>query len=120
MVDSGVWNQVPRLHDQLEVGTEPVFKRKIDKDGEIEKYKARLVVQRFPQVEGIHYTDSYSPTPTAAINSVRILLAIAEAQDLELRHLDFLSERFSKQTWTRTSMWSIPKAIKLFRVRLGS
>ena len=43
---------------------------------------------------GLQYTDTYSQTPTAA--SVKMLLAIAAAQDLGLRHLDF--ERAFLQT----------------------
>ena len=37
LFNSGVWDQVPRPHDKLVVGTKPVFKRKTGKDGEIEK-----------------------------------------------------------------------------------
>ena len=90
LIDSGVCDQVLRPHDKLVVGTKSVFKCKIDKDGEIEKYKARLVAQGFRQAEGLHTTDSYSPTSTAA--SVRILLAVAVAQDLELRQPEFERE----------------------------
>ena len=48
--------------------------------------KCRLVAQGFWQVEGVHYTEKYSPTP--ATTSIRILLAMAAARDGELRHFD--------------------------------
>ena len=51
-----------------------------------EKYKCRPVAQGFRQVEGIHYTKKYSPTPAAA--SIRILLATAAGKDGEMRHFD--------------------------------
>ena len=100
------------------VVTKPVFKSKIDRYGETEKFKTRLVAQRFREVEGLNCTESYSPTLTAA--SVRMLSVITAAQDLELRLTRILSELFFKQTWTRRSTWSFPKAIKRFRVRMGS
>ena len=37
-------------------------------------------------MEGVHYTEKYSPTP--AIASIRMLLAMAAAKDRELRHFD--------------------------------
>ena len=60
--------------------------RKIGQDGKAEKYKYRLVAQGFWQVEGVHYTEKYSPTPATA--SIRMLLAMAAAKDGELRHFD--------------------------------
>ncbi|CAN0277950.1 unnamed protein product, partial [Ascophyllum nodosum] len=46
----------------------------------------RLVAQGFWQVESVHYTEKYLPTPATA--SIRILLAMAAAKDGELRHFD--------------------------------
>ena len=37
LIDSGVRNEVSRPHGKLVVKTKPVFKRKIGKDGEIDK-----------------------------------------------------------------------------------
>ena len=37
-------------------------------------------------MEGVHYTEKYSPTPVTA--SIRMLLAMAAAKDGELRHFD--------------------------------
>ena len=37
-------------------------------------------------MEGVHYTEKYSPTPATA--SIRMLLATAAAKDGELRHFD--------------------------------
>ena len=46
----------------------------------------RLVAQGFWQVEGVHYTEKYSPTLATA--SIRMLLAMAPAKDGELSHFD--------------------------------
>ena len=63
-----------------------LYKRKIGQDGKVEKYKCRLVAQGFWQVEGVYYTEKYSPTPATA--SIRMFLAMAAAKDEELRHFD--------------------------------
>ena len=86
MVEKCVYKQVARPKDKLVVGTKVLYKRKIVQDGEVEKYKCRLVAQGFWQVEGVHYTEMYSPTPATA--SIRMLLARAAAKDGELRYFD--------------------------------
>ncbi|CAN0452183.1 unnamed protein product, partial [Ascophyllum nodosum] len=86
MVENCVYDQVARPKDKLVIGTKMLYKRKIGQDGKVEKYKCRLVAQGFWQVEGVHYTEKYSPTPSAA--SIRMLLATATAKDGELRHFD--------------------------------
>ena len=68
------------------LGTKTIFKRKIGKDGRIEKYKSRFVAQRFRQIKGIHYDESSSPTPSQA--SIRVVLGIVAVKDWELRQLD--------------------------------
>ena len=67
-------------------GTKMLYNRKIGQDGKVEKYKCRLVAQGFWQVEGVHYTEKYSPTPATA--SIRMLLAMGAAKNGELRHFD--------------------------------
>ena len=86
MVENCVYKQVARPKGKLVVGTKMLYKRKIGQDGMVEKYKCRLVTQGFWQVEGMHYTKKYSPTPATA--SIRMLLAMAAAKDEDMRHFD--------------------------------
>ena len=86
MVENCVYKQVARPKDKLVVGTKMLYKRKIGQDGKVEKYKCRLVAQGFWQVEGVHYTEKYLPTPATA--SIWMLLTMAAAKDGELRHFD--------------------------------
>ena len=86
MVENCVDKQVARPKDKLVVGTKILYKQKIGQDGKVEKYKCRLVPQGFWQVEAVHYTEKYSPTPATA--SIRMFLAMVAAKDGELRHLD--------------------------------
>ena len=85
-VENCVYKQVARPKEKLVFSTKMLYKRKIGKDGKVEKYKRRPVTQRFWQGEGVHYTEIYSPTP--AIASIRMLLAMAAAKDGEPRHFD--------------------------------
>ncbi|CAM9723757.1 unnamed protein product, partial [Sphacelaria rigidula] len=80
------WETVDRPEDKTLLGTRLVFKRKINKDGQIEKYKCRFVAQGFRQIPGIHYQESSFPTP--AQSSIRVALALMAIQDWEGRQLD--------------------------------
>ena len=86
MVDNYLYKQVTRPKNKLVVGTKMLYKRKVGKDSKVEKYKCRLVAQGFWQVEGVHYTEKYPPTPATA--SIGTLLAMAAAKDGEMRHFD--------------------------------
>lgn len=52
-----------------------VFQVKCNENGDIKKYKARLVARGFSQVMGINYLETYSPVANMA--TVRVLIAIA-------------------------------------------
>jgi hypothetical protein len=55
-------------------------------DGSIDKYKARLVVRGYRQKEGLDYFDTYSPV--TRITSIRMLIAIAALNNLEIHQMD--------------------------------
>ena len=63
-----------------------VFAYKFDTAGQIERYKARIVVKGFGQRHGIDYNETFSPT--AKMKSIKVLLAIAAVEDLEAVHMD--------------------------------
>ncbi|CAM9531184.1 unnamed protein product, partial [Choristocarpus tenellus] len=56
----GVWIQVPRPTDGHKVlGTKIVFTRKVDANGEVERYNAKLVVQGLRQRKGENFFESF-------------------------------------------------------------
>jgi hypothetical protein len=63
-----------------------VYQEKRDSDGNIARYKARLVTKGFRECEGIDYEETYAPTPSKA--SILTLITIAVAMDWEIAQFD--------------------------------
>ena len=63
-----------------------LFKRKLKTDGSIDKYKARLVIKSFRQIEGVDYFDTYSPV--TRITSIRLVIAFDALNNLVLHQMD--------------------------------
>jgi hypothetical protein len=65
-----------------------VLKNKVASDGTIDKYKARCVVAGFRQTAGLDYDPQGTYSPMTEPTTLRLILSIANALDLELDHLD--------------------------------
>ena len=68
------------------VGSKWVFKKKLNAKGKVKKYKAQLVAKWYSQVEGIDFSDIFSPL--AKLTSIRFLLSLVVAFDLEVEKMD--------------------------------
>ncbi|EIW70982.1 hypothetical protein TREMEDRAFT_27045, partial [Tremella mesenterica DSM 1558] len=68
------------------IGCKWVFKVKTDSEGNLLKYKSRLVAQGFSQIPGVDYEETFAPVGRSG--SLRILLTIAATEDLEIRQAD--------------------------------
>lgn len=86
LIKMGTWDVVELPPGRKAIGTKWVFKAKTNSSGVVVRYKARLVVQGFSQIEGVDYFDTYAPV--ANITTVRTLLAVAAMQDWELEQMD--------------------------------
>ena len=83
---NGTWVLEPLPAGVKAIPVKWVFKLKHDASGNIERYKARLVAKGFMQREGIDFNEVYAPVSKAA--TMRTLLSLVAADDLELEQLD--------------------------------
>ena len=63
-----------------------IFKIKRNAKGVFEKYKARIVVRGFSQIAGLDFDETFAPI--VRIESIRIIFALAAANDLYILHVD--------------------------------
>jgi len=63
-----------------------IYKTKYKANGDIDLYKAMLVIKRCAQVNGIDFQETFSPV--VKYDSIRVILAIAAARKLILRQFD--------------------------------
>jgi len=86
LLGNNTWSIVPLPAGVKPVPVKWVFKKKRNAAGNVERYKARLVAKGYRQVEGIDYSEVYAPV--SKHTSLRALLSVVAARDLELHHLD--------------------------------
>ena len=67
---NNTWNLVEFPEDKNCIGVKWIYKTKLNADGDVEKYKARLVSQRFSQQPGIDYNETFAPV--ARLDTVRM------------------------------------------------
>lgn len=93
--NNGTWKLVdlPPGHKSLPVIW--VLKKKVDSEGKVEKFKARLVVAGNRQVSGIDFSETFAPV--LSLPQLRLILSIAAHLDLEINHLD-VNNAFLKGT----------------------
>ena len=83
---NGTWTLVPRGTTTRPIGCRWVFAKKRDENGQVIRYKARLVAQGFKQKFGVDFFETYSPV--ANMNSIRVVLAVCAAYGYEMEQLD--------------------------------
>jgi hypothetical protein len=63
-----------------------VYRTKSTTNGQISRYKTKLVAKGFQQVHGIDYDETFAPV--VKMDSIRLALAIAEAKGWEVHQMD--------------------------------
>uniref|UniRef100_A0A1X7VXK3 Reverse transcriptase Ty1/copia-type domain-containing protein n=1 Tax=Amphimedon queenslandica TaxID=400682 RepID=A0A1X7VXK3_AMPQE len=71
------------------IGSKWIFRRKINADGSVERYKARLVAQRFSQTHGLDYDETFCRV--VCFESIRSVIAVAVQNDLILHQMHVTS-----------------------------
>ncbi|KAG1666576.1 hypothetical protein FOA52_000543 [Chlamydomonas sp. UWO 241] len=100
-VEKLTWNKARIPSGQRLLPVKWVFKRKYDERGNLERYKARLVVQGFRQIPGIDFAEVFAPV--SKYTTLRCLIAFAADHDLEIHQIDvrnaFLNGRLKENIW---------------------
>ena len=86
MEDNDVWDLIELPKGSKPIGCKCIFKTKSDANGNVERYKARLVVKGFTKKEGIYYKETLSSVSTK--DSFRTIMTLMAHFDLELHQMD--------------------------------
>ena len=86
MQQNQTWDLVKLPDGKNVVGCKWVFKHKGDANGNIQRYKARLVTQGYSQKSRIDYDEVFAPV--AQYNWIRAVLATANELDLEIHQMN--------------------------------
>lgn len=87
--ENKTWILVPRPKNKKVLSNRWVFKIKLTQDGQIEKYKARLVARGHIQEEGIDYEEVFAPV--ARYEIIRSLLAAAINEKMYVPQMGVIS-----------------------------
>ena len=71
------------------IGVKWVFKTKLDKDGKVDKHKARLVVKGYAQKQGLDYSEVFATV--ARWDTIRTIFAFAAQRGMKIHQLDVKS-----------------------------
>jgi hypothetical protein len=86
MNDHQVWRLVDLPKGRTPIKCRWRYVTKRDTDNRPVRFKARLVAKGFAQIYGVDYDETFAPV--ARLDTVRLLLAIAAAFDLEIHQID--------------------------------
>jgi len=104
LVDNNVLLETVLPADKQAITVKWVFKRKLNRQGEIEKWKSRLVARGFQQIEGVDFYESYAPV--AKHSSYRVLFTISARKAWHVMQMDavtaFLNSNLEEEVYIRS------------------
>ena len=72
------WILVPRTFDMYIIGSKWALKTKLKHDGSLDRLKARVVAKGFHQIDGIDFTETFSPMVKPS--TIRMVITVALVQ----------------------------------------
>ena len=98
-----VWELVELPPNRKVVGSKWIFKRKVDADRAVVRYKARLVAQGCTQKFGLDYEETFSPV--VRFESIRSVIVLGALHKLQLHQMDvstaFLHGELTEEVYMR-------------------
>ena len=86
LLKNQTWSLVPPPSNAKIIGCKWVFKLKHKLDGNIDRYKARLVAQGFHQTYGIDFFETFSPVVKPC--TIRLVISIVVSSNRPIKQLD--------------------------------
>ncbi|EOY01320.1 Cysteine-rich RLK (RECEPTOR-like protein kinase) 8 [Theobroma cacao] len=86
---NGTWILVDKPADQHIIGVKWIYKIKLNADGTVNKFKAKLVVKGYSQIYGIDYCETFAPV--ARHDTIRLLSALIAREGWKILYLDVRS-----------------------------
>ncbi len=86
LMRNGTYTLVPLPSGRNVIRTRWLYKVKCRADGSVERYKARWVAKGFSQLYGVDYDETFAPV--VRLENLRLLLALANALNLEIHQMD--------------------------------
>jgi hypothetical protein len=99
LMANNTWTLVPLPVRRKPVSCKWVFKIKQGANGDVDRYKARLVARGFTQTYRVDYNETFAPV--SKFTSIRCILALAALEDMEIHQMDvkmaFLNGELEKE-----------------------
>jgi hypothetical protein len=89
LLDNQTWDLVPLSRRRKLVRFKWVYRTKREANGQVSKYKERLVGKGFQQIHRIDYDETFSPI--SKMESIRLVLAIAATKGWEVHQMNVKS-----------------------------
>ena len=86
LTEMGTWETVPKPPDAVPITNKWVFVKKWNKEGEVVRHKARLVVKGCAQHPGFDYMETFSPV--VRMDTLRAILALVPIKGLKMQQMD--------------------------------
>lgn len=102
LLENDTWELIKRPKDKKILTNKWVFKVKMNKDGSMDKYKARLVARGFEQEAGIDYEEVFAPV--ARYETIRTLFAIAVEKQMQVHQMDVVTAYIQGDLQEKTYM----------------
>jgi hypothetical protein len=80
------WDLVKLPSGRNIVSRKWLFNKKMNAIGQVDKFKAQLVAEGYSQVEGVYFSEVFSPIEK--ITSIRVLMSLVATFDLEIEQMD--------------------------------
>ena len=82
----GTWKLVDKPKESLPISNKWIFLKKLNKAGEVIKYKAQLVAKGCSQRPGYDYLETFSPV--VRMETIRAILALVPIKRLKIQQMD--------------------------------